>query len=220
MESLFVAPIALPETDKFELESMSSVSQLFQPRSQTVPEPVSTIPPEAEAERQTDSVGEIQPKGSPAIDLSSRPVAVLQDNETHQEEDRPVDVKQNEPETSRTAKLPILLSKVSTDWSELVVLIDPYVWWAKCNAAFCQDAKKRGLWAKVVGLLDDERISLTVEENCLSVIHLLKLARHGESGDPFQIVDYLRRLAIYWRLQKVADEYFNRYRLVYSLLKE
>jgi hypothetical protein len=135
MESLFVAPIALPETDKFELESMSSVSQLFQPRSQTVPEPVSTIPPEAEAEPRTDSVGEIQSKDSPAIDLSSRTVVVLQDNETGQE-DRPIDVKQNEPETLGTAELPTLLSKVSTDSSELVVLIDPYLLVGKVQCCF------------------------------------------------------------------------------------
>jgi hypothetical protein len=102
---------------------------------------------------------------------------------------------------------------LSIDRSELVQLIDPYFCWAKCTGAFGKQ-EDRNVWATVVQLLDDRRLSMNIDDKYLSVTSLLRLARQRDPRDHFQIVDYLNHLANVWGLERVADAYFDRYFLV------
>ena len=60
--------------------------------------------------------------------------------------------------------------------------------------------------------LETAKFSLVPDDRSLSLIHLLRLARQrGEGADPFNIVDYLKYLAIRWDLEILAETYLNRY---------
>ena len=102
---------------------------------------------------------------------------------------------------------------LSIDGSELVQLIDPYLCWAKCTGAFGKQ-EDRSIWATVVQLLQDRRLSMNIDDRYLSVTSLLRLARQRDPRDHFQIVDYLNHLANVWALERVADAYFDRFFLI------
>ena len=92
---------------------------------------------------------------------------------------------------------------------ELAELVQPYLWYAKCKCKL-GNRRKRRMWARVCELLEISDFSLVLDEMYLSVTHLLRLVKQKD-GDPFEIVDYLKSLAIRWNFKAMADTFLERY---------
>ena len=101
---------------------------------------------------------------------------------------------------------------VSADGLELSQIIEPFLWNAKCKWKLGHRGKRKS-WTTVVESLETAKFSLVPDDRYLSVTHLLMLARQtGETGsDPFNIVDYLKYLAIRWDFETLAEKYLDRY---------
>jgi hypothetical protein len=101
---------------------------------------------------------------------------------------------------------------VSVDGLELSQIIEPFLWNAKCKWKLGHRGKRKS-WATIVESLETAKFSLVPDDRYLSVTHLLMLARQtGETGsDPFNIVDYLKYLAIRWDFETLAEKYLDRY---------
>ena len=95
--------------------------------------------------------------------------------------------------------------EISNDDLELRRILKPYSLYAECKAIFGKK-ELQCTWEKVTQILKAKQILISTY---LSVNHLLELARQGDSGDQFPIVDYLKRLAVHRNLENVAKEYFE-----------
>jgi hypothetical protein len=115
-----------------------------------------------------------------------------------------------EPEQESIGTVPF---SVSADGFELSHIIEPFLWNAKCKWKLGHRGKRKS-WAIIVESLETAKFSVVpTDDRYLSVNHLLMLARQtGETGsDPFDIVDYLKYLAIRWDFETLAETYLDRY---------
>lgn len=97
----------------------------------------------------------------------------------------------------------------AAETEELAQLVEPYLWHAKCKSLWGGRAKRR-TWNRVIELLKIFNFSDLPDETYLSVTVLLRLAKQKD-GDPFEIVDYLKSLAILWNCNEMANTFLARY---------
>jgi hypothetical protein len=101
------------------------------------------------------------------------------------------------------------VSEESEHYSLMLSFIKPYLDFAKSRISSTHGQQEKN-WETVFRSL---RASLTRPslnaEQYLSVNYLLDLVDDTKPGNEFNVVRYLRRLALYWNLREIARTYFN-----------
>ena len=100
-------------------------------------------------------------------------------------------------------------SEESEHCSLMLSFIKPYLEFAESRMSSTYGQQEK-YWEKVVRSLDASLTRRCLnEEQYLSIDYLLGLINDSKPGNEFNIVKYLRRLALYWNFREIARTYFN-----------
>jgi hypothetical protein len=101
------------------------------------------------------------------------------------------------------------IAEESEHYSLMLSFIKPYLDFAESRMSSTYGQQEKN-WEKVFRSLHASLTRPTLnEEQYLSLDYLLGLINDTKPGNEFNVVRYLRRLALYWNFREIAKTYFN-----------